>query len=359
MNRLIVLLLVMLFYGMPSQVIAIPSFTITDLGTLGGNESNARGINNSGQIVGYSKTNSNLGHAFLWDRGSMVDLGTLGGDTSYATDINDFGQIAGTSFRQIGPIHTPHAFLWENGSMTDLGTLNGISESYSMAEGINNYGQIVGSSQSVFGPTHAFLWENGSMTDLGTLGTNRDSSSASDINNAGQVVGSSQDTSGFAHPFLWENGAMTDLGSLEDNGDYATAINSSSKVVGSSFFGAYYQAFFWENGVMTDLGSDTFEAQSISDLGQIVGASRTFAFLWENGSVFDLNDLILSDSDWQLTRAEDINQFGQIVGSGMINGEQHAFLLTPESAPVPEPATILLFSSGIVGLIGFRRKFKK
>jgi len=122
MNRLIVLLLVLLFIMMSSQAIAVPSFTITDLGTLGGNESNALGINNSGQIVGYSRTNSNLDHAFLWDRGSMVDLGTLGGDTSRAADINDFGQIAGTSFRQIGPIHTPHAFLWENGAMTDLGT---------------------------------------------------------------------------------------------------------------------------------------------------------------------------------------------------------------------------------------------
>src|SRR5581483_4660746 len=49
------------------------------LGTLGGNNSNARAINNAGQIAGDSDTADGAVHAFLFERGNMRDIGTLGG----------------------------------------------------------------------------------------------------------------------------------------------------------------------------------------------------------------------------------------------------------------------------------------
>jgi probable HAF family extracellular repeat protein len=87
-------------------------YSITDLGTLpSGNESGATGINNRGQVVGYSGTASGS-HAFLWQDGKMTDLGTLpGGDFSMANDINDRGQVVGSSNTASGGfIH--HAVLW-------------------------------------------------------------------------------------------------------------------------------------------------------------------------------------------------------------------------------------------------------
>jgi len=44
-----------------------------------------------------------------------------------------------------------------------------------------------------------------------------------------------------------------------------------------------------------------------------------------------------------LTSANAVNDLGQIVGDGMINGEQHGFLLTP----VPEPETWALLLLGL------------
>jgi probable HAF family extracellular repeat protein len=82
---------------------------MTDLGTLGGNYAVAFGINECGQIVGYSETASGYAHAFLWDGGTMTDLGTLGGNLSHAHGINERGQVVGTSETVSG---YDHAFLW-------------------------------------------------------------------------------------------------------------------------------------------------------------------------------------------------------------------------------------------------------
>jgi probable HAF family extracellular repeat protein len=54
------------------------------------------------------------------------------------------------------------------------------------------------------------------------------------------------------------------------------------------------------------------------------------AFIFADGVLRDLNDLIPADSSWVLTAAQAINDHGHIVGFGAINGQTHAFLLTPD-----------------------------
>ena len=117
---------------------------IYNLGTLGGTSSGALGINNLGQVTGYSLTPSSSGHAFLYSGipgsgGAMADLGTLGGTSSTAYGLSNSAQAVGSSTTSGG---ASHAFLYtgtpgSGGAMADLGTLGGTS---STAYAVNNSG---------------------------------------------------------------------------------------------------------------------------------------------------------------------------------------------------------------------------
>lgn len=148
-------------------VSASPFYALTILDALDGSHGGAYGINNRGQIVGWSHTSDNSTHATLWNDARPTSLAMLSTtNASVAFDINDSGQIVGVSFNaNLGGNN--RATLWEGSNVTDLGKDNGFSVAY----GINNFGQIVGASDfpGVAG-THAALWEYGLVTDLGSLG---------------------------------------------------------------------------------------------------------------------------------------------------------------------------------------------
>ena len=149
-------------------------------------DSSANAINDAGQVIG----ESGLGAFITGPNGRGVTyLGSLGGGESYASGINASGQVVGRSNSAAG---YPHAFITgPNGvDMTDLGTLGG---NRSEAFGINDAGQVVGQSYAPDGHGYAFITgPNGvGMTYLGALvdlPTGAILTSAADINNMGQVI---------------------------------------------------------------------------------------------------------------------------------------------------------------------------
>jgi probable HAF family extracellular repeat protein len=294
---------------------------VIDLGTLGGNTSEAHAVNNRGQVTGLASNPIpdpfNMGlapgflwnfgvtqvHAFLWQDGPIQDLGTLGGPDSAGEFVNERGQVAGVSYtsfnvNQNTGIPTQDPFLWDEGKMIDLGTLGGTA---GWPWGLNNKGQVIGQS-NLAGDVYfrAFLWTHGVMTDLGTLGGNK--SSARWINDAGEVVGRADLYPGMTnrHGFLWKKGVMTDLGTVgSDPCSTAYAINSSEQIVGSS---------------------------------SVCGASVGHGWLWENGGpLVDLQTLVLPGADLTIGSIYYINDRGEISGNGLLpNGDQHAILLIPD-----------------------------
>ena len=332
-----------------------PSYSLTDLGSLGGNQTISTGLNGHGQVIGYSAVVTNGdSHGFLYQNGSMQDLGTLSGGTSSAANgINRLGQVAGDATTAQGAFH---AFLY-SGGIQDLGTLGGND---SVANAINGNGQVVGWSGLAgvpeFGPDgseHAFLYSGGTMQDLGSLNGGQ-YSQATGINDSGQVVGQSDIAPGSAvyHAFLYSNGSMQDLGTLEASGSdsQANGINKSGQVVGWSYVGAnnYYHAFLYSKGQMQDLGTltgvvGTSQGNAINARGQIVGWSNAsvpagqssqHAFLYSNGTMLDLNTLDTSSplaSFVTLYSATGITDHGWIAANGIDSrtGATHAYLLIP------------------------------
>src|SRR3954471_5850066 len=322
------------------HAIAAP-FVITDLGTLGGTFSIATGVNDVGQVVGYSATADGVTHAFLWQSGTMTDLGSLSaaGAGSRANGVNRLGQVVGNSTADDGDTH---AFLWQSGTMADLNSLIPADSSWVLrdATAINEAGQLVGWGMNG-GQQRAFLWQSGSVTDLGTLGGT--SSVAHAINKFGQVVGRSATADGATHAFLWQNGTMIDLGTFNTY-SWASGINNLGQVVGTSdsawdddgsgWGSNLPHAFLWQDGWMADLHSGMVViahesyANALNDSGEIVGDYSDMIF---HAMLYptELRSLIPADSGWVLDSATAINEAGQIVGAG--GPGTRAFLLTPSA----------------------------
>jgi probable HAF family extracellular repeat protein len=335
------------------------SYSVTDLGTLGGTNSLAFGINASGKVVGYAYLpGDGAYHPFLYDGTAtppMQDLGTLGGTVGFALGINSSNQIAGWASRSDYPVN--HAFLYDGTAtppMQDLGTLGGPQ---SWASGINDSGQLVGGANipGIAGewPFHAFLYDATAtppMQDLGTLGGT--DSWANGINSSSQVVGAATTTldDSSYHAFLYDATAtppMQDLGTLAGWDSEAMAINNSSQVVGyaNSLFAP--RAFLYDRTAIPPiqdlgtLGGTNSLAWSINNSSQVVGWANTtdgntHAFLYVGTAappMQDLNGLIPPGSGWVLQVATGINDSGQIVGFGLHDGATRAFLLTPAPSP--------------------------
>lgn len=296
-------------------------YKITDLGKTNSTFVSRYDINDYGHVVGLNAA----GHAFLYINGTITDLGTLGGSpNSFATSINNHDQIVGYS--------NEHAFLYSNGVMTDLGTFDGVS---SAAYGINDSGQIsgtvyTGGTYPTGGPIHrGFIRSNNVVQVFGTY-QNSFWTEAFDISGHGQVVGTFPvQGDQVRHAFVFDGRKLQDLGTLP-GGNWARAqsINDHNQIVGSAGDqSGNNRAFLFSGGVMKDLCAGT--ASDINNHGQVVGYTDNNAFLYNGTTVIDLNTLLFSGSGWVLQQAIAINEKNQIVGTGILNGESHIFLMTP------------------------------
>ena len=279
---------------------------VIDLGTLGG-ETYATAINDSGQVVGYSRVGNDL-HAFIWQEGSIQDLNIPvasldGGQVSaQAFGISNSGQVIGNAGQ--------YAFLWLNGITTILPPNTNRSGAYC----INNFNQIVGEADT--GPNNfyeAVYWQNGSFNSLGIIGN------ANANNDNGQILYYKWEDGSY---WLWQNGNNIPIGT-SSNVYYASDINNLAQVVGGSINGW----FLWENGTLTAIPISG-GATAINDSGDVVGGGpQGHPYLFRNGIAVDLNTLIDPSSGWVLNTAIGINNVGDVIGQGTLGGQERAYLI--------------------------------
>jgi probable HAF family extracellular repeat protein len=347
--------------------------SLTELGSLLDNvNSGSAWISSNGIVAGLSE-NGQIDPSIpglpeispiMWRDGKITNLGTLpgGGYQGAAVSVNNRGEVAGIAsnlvpdansllnynpnlWAGVGYGYQLRAFFWDQkNGMQDLGTLG--TGTNAEATAINERGQVVGDSYTSSAPgvcygvtTGGFLWDRRhGMLDLGSFGGT--CTIPTDLNSHGQVAGiSTVAGDSYQRAFLWEHGSLRDLGGFEGKNTGAIAINEKGEVVGFA-----QHAVLWKHvGELIDLGtvgSDPCSfAQGINDEDQVVGDSSpsdcvnydtSRGFLWENGSIADLNTLIPPNSPLYVIYAYTINNRGEIAVNGIdANGIEQAAVLVP------------------------------
>jgi probable HAF family extracellular repeat protein len=340
---------------------------LTDLDSLPGtNNSGSAWISSNGIVAGLSE-NGQIDPSIpdlpeispvMWRDGKITNLGTLpgGGYQGAAVSVNNRGEVAGIASNLVPDVNSLlnynqnlwsgvgygyqlRAFVWDQkNGMQDLGTLGTGTDAEALA--INERGQVVGDSYTSSAPgacygvtSGVFIWDRKhGMVDLGNLGGS--CTVPGDLNNRGQVVGASLVTGdAYQRAFLWEHGSLRDLGgSLGGNNTGADAINENGEAVGFARLAgeATFHATLWRHvKEITDLGTVGNDpcsfAQAVNDEEQVVGDSSpsdcvnfdtSRGFLWEHGSIADLNTLIPPNSPLYIVYAYTINHRGEIAVNG-------------------------------------------
>lgn len=359
------------------------AYRYVDLGAVLAPGSEARAINDLGQIVGIAGPNvaGSVREAWRWDAGAVTMLPSLGGTRAWANDINNAGEIVGGYTAPAnggvwGQGTSTNAVIWRNGQATALTQLGAYG--WAQANGINDAGVVVGDHHARMDPftylrPHAAQWSaSGTQSMLNDAGA--EASQATAIDGRGNMVGTVNSWPGSSHSMfglstIWTPQPLA-LSPQIAYSAIANDINDRGQIVGyagSTGWPNNGAAHLWENGVTTVLGNPLAESQALAlnEHGQIVGFTGPSAFaaratIWQGADALDLNTLIdpaALEGGWYLSSAEDINESGWIVGVARLDADPtmtRAFLLTP----VPEPSTwaLLLLGSASIGLWRRRRR---
>jgi hypothetical protein len=358
--------------GQKTQYITIDLAEATD--PLGVAQCEAVGINNNGEVVGYEAINFSMYRSIYWARNGSASIldNSPGDNSSRPYMIDDEGLILGWSalvtYEQHGDWTEVHmnqtAVTWKDQTVADLNddVTGGDTLDLYHAMDKNEAGQIVGSGAP---PGHVPppWWPNGYILDQGIITDLGYMTYPEAINNQGHIAGSIQGA--FTHAYEWEDGDLIDLNnhsSIHANYSEALDINDHDNIVGFAqlSYSTYEEPIIWINHVpirILDGYSNIWGyATAINEQDEVVGWYVDFnspepqylSFLWKDGEVMTLNDVLPPDQGWQDIYPEDINDHGQIVGLGYRTDiGWRAFLMTP----LTQPETPVL-TGPTVGIVG-------
>lgn len=239
-----------------------------------------QGVNSYGTVTGTSVytsalTRKSISRGFIHDGTAMQDIGTLGGRNSVASAINDSGTVVGWSeTSQVVPpgqatSGSPivHAFIYKDGVMTDLGSSFGSYESHATA--INASGWVTGSISTNYSRT-AFIYDG---KDLTLIPTGALHSTGNSINAQGWVAGTANN-----YGFIYKNGEMITLNAglmysqalgINDHGYVVGTATETTRAYGSLYDG---QSILELNKLLDPESAQWYirEAFAINNAGQIL-----------------------------------------------------------------------------------------
>jgi probable HAF family extracellular repeat protein len=335
--------LLVLVHGNAAVRADAPLYTVQNLGTFGGLVPTISGINASGQVVGNVSTNGSQAVRYTDGLGWQALPGL---DTSFsqAFGIDDNGDVVGyhvTSSNQF------RAFRYRDGhGVEDIEPLTG--GTLTVGAAINNAGTVVGfsDSSSGFAIFSAVLGQPAmALPALGGTMPN-----ACGVNTAGQVAGYSDTPSGAQHGMRIDPGVPSPVEIVSPDGASFTvtacAIDEAGRVGGQldRASGQTHAFRYTDAAGVQDLDTFGSPLSNIESLAAGVsvgwytqpdGTVHAFANRDPDGS-FDLNTRI-DAAGWVLTDAKGVNVSGMIAGEGLFNGASAVFRLTPQQSDTTPP----------------------
>jgi hypothetical protein len=354
----------------------LPPYVFIDLAeatdSLGVNVSEACGINNKGEIVGYEDFGYFMTRTIYWNTPeTAVLLDPLPGrNSSRPYMIDDNGLILGWSalvwyvwFGEFQELHMNQtAVLWQNQQIQNLNdhVTGGDTLDLYHTRDNNQAGTIVGSA-APFGHIPPPWWPNGFILNNGTITDLGSATYPYAINNHGDIAGWTE--TDFTHAHVWEDGVPYDLNDdplIQANYSQAYDINDHGLITGMAQYdySLYWEPTIWQDHQAIRLLPTTSQyagyALAVNEHDQVIGyyddliTGGWYAFLWQDNQMIYLNDY-LPGTGFEWIYPEDINDKGQIVGLGYKTDVGYrAFLLTPA---VPELNLTVEDGTGITATI--------
>ena len=297
-------------------------------------------INNHDQIIGYGTGTTAV--PVIWDKGNLINIPNV--SDGYGRAINDSGVACGGEF--IPDSSQFNIFIYRNGSTTIIPPIAPSKEIE--AFDINAKGWLTGFMQYLSTPnSRAFIYNGTSVFDLG-VPSGYISSWGNAINDSGYVAGNVYNDSGHDFPSIYKK-SMEPLNiPVDATGGNATDINDRNFVCGYVSTSSGWDAVIWDNtGKYTELpkfDGNYASAESINDsnvaVGQVLNSSAggSVGVLWRNGQIYNLNDLIDSSLNINITDAISINDSGDILCK---NGSGNVILMAPRGIVINPKGVII------------------
>src|SRR5436305_4712413 len=333
-----------------------PQYQIYDIGVVevGDTASQGEGVSRAGIAVGQS-VRTGGSQAFTWTLSDgLVPLPNLPSRSfAVANSANDKGIVVGTgAITFFGTDRLP--VIWQNGVVSQLPLPPG--ETLGDANSVNASMVVVGSVDA--GSLQRGVIYSGGNATIITQTTANGSYflTAFGINDSGRIVGQGIDPTNAARNvgIVYDIGQSSafEVGALPGmNGALAFGVSNIGYVVGSSMLNqGSGLPFIWSDlggivAIPLATGTSEGSARAVNSAGWVVGTdSSAFAipFVYDGTTTYRLADLLPPNSGWDLSMntsssADGLSDDGVIVGTGVHNGDIHAYAMVP-SAPPPTPA---------------------
>ncbi|MCG3197698.1 MAG: hypothetical protein GHCLOJNM_02188 [bacterium] len=372
---LLVLTIAFFIMALPAHLFhGAPTYKITDLGietepltSLSNPPISA--LNDRGEIAGTIQVEG-VWNAFFWSGSGGRRVLELPDSTgARALHLNNHSVVTGVYTDLEGE---SRSFAWKIDPSGQDSLAIGFPGTAGMA--IDDQGRVLGGFEER-GRRHAFIWSaSEGMSMLEVPEGRRVVGAAMTPSGEALITARARERIQYTLFFLERGGALRELGQEFPLAGGALDMNAKGEWVGARRMGGGPSRGPWgarkailgnSQGEFQDLPAEraqTSAANGINDKGQIVGMVRswsrfeeiavrilgfvdsrfdtrfvprfrqrasTLAVLWKDGELIDLNDLIPLESGWIVEEALDINNSGQIAGSGKFEGKSRLFLMSP------------------------------